>query len=54
MKTTATKTSGNQTKALLKAIDQQLKAILEDDIRKLDSVGDRRIKEAAFLQLIAA
>jgi len=46
MKTTAT-----QTPALLKAIDKQLKAILENDIRKIE---DKDIRNAAFLQLIAA
>jgi len=46
MKTTAT-----QTPDLLKAIDKQLKAILENDIRKIE---DKDIRNAAFLQLIAA
>jgi len=46
MKTTATKTT-----ELLKSIDQQLKVILEKDIR---NIKDQGIKNAAFLQLIAA
>jgi len=46
MKTTATKTT-----ELLKSIDQQLKVILEKDIR---TIKDQGIKNAAFLQLIAA
>lgn len=54
MKATTTKISPTSTKVLLKAIDMELKAILEDDVRKLAAAGDRRIQEAAFLQLIAA
>jgi len=46
MKTTSTKTSG-----LLKAIDKQLKMILESDILKIE---DANVKNAVFLQLIAA
>jgi len=46
MKTTASKTT-----ELLKSIDQQLKVILEKDIR---NIKDQGIKNAAFLQLIAA
>jgi len=46
MKATSTKTT-----TLVKAIDQQLKAILEKDIVKIDDVN---VKNAAFLQLIAA
>ncbi|WP_428331499.1 hypothetical protein [Mucilaginibacter sp.] len=46
MKTTATKTT-----TLLKSIDQQLKTILEKDIR---NIKDPNIKNAVFLQLIAA
>ncbi len=46
MKATSTKTT-----ALVKAIDQQLKAILAKDIRKIDDVN---VRNAAFLQLIAA
>jgi hypothetical protein len=52
MKTNATKNTAAQTKVLLKAIDMELKEILEHDVCKL--YGDRRIQEAAFLQLIAA
>jgi hypothetical protein len=48
------KTKSTPTKALLKAIDQQLQTILENDIRKLHLANDPRIKNAAFLQLIAA
>jgi hypothetical protein len=54
MTNTTTKTTAAQTKVLLKAIDLELKTILEDDVRKLHLSGDARIKEAAFLQLIAA
>jgi hypothetical protein len=54
MKTTTTQLSAVQTKVLLKAIDLELKAILENDIRKLHALTDVRIKQAAFLQLIAA
>jgi hypothetical protein len=54
MKANTPKTTAVPTKRLLKAIDMQLKAILEDDVRKLHLTGDNRIKEAAFLQLIAA
>lgn len=39
------------TAAVLKSIDDQLKAILKKDIRKIDNVN---IRSAAFLQLIAA
>jgi hypothetical protein len=39
---------------LLKAIDRELKAILEKDIRKFTAVADVENKYAAFLQLIAA
>jgi hypothetical protein len=46
MKVTATKTTD-----LVKVIDQQLQAILEKDIRKIDDIN---VKNAAFLQLIAA
>lgn len=46
MKATSTKTND-----LMKAIDQQLKAIINKDIRKIDNVN---IRCAAFLQLIAA
>jgi len=46
MKTAATKTTD-----LVKAIDKQLNAILVKDIRKIKDEG---IRNAAFLQLIAA
>jgi hypothetical protein len=46
MKVTSTKTTD-----LVKAIDKQLKAIIEKDILKLDNVN---VRNAAFLQLIAA
>lgn len=49
MKTTSTKTT-----VLLKAIDLELKAILENDIRKFNSAKHEKNKYAAFLQLIAA
>ena len=54
MKIVTTKKTTAETNALLKAIDLELKAILEDDVRKLQNAEDIRIKEAAFLQLIAA
>jgi len=46
MKTTSTKTAD-----LVKAIDKQLKRILESDILKIE---DANVKNAVFLQLIAA
>jgi hypothetical protein len=49
MKNTATKTA-----VMLKAIELELKAILEADIRKFDTDKYVRNKNAAFLQLIAA
>jgi len=49
MKTTATKPSIS-----LKSVDKELKAILENDIRKFDAPQYAKHKFAAFLQLIAA
>ena len=49
MKNTATKTA-----VMLKAIDLELKAILEADIKKFNTAKYVRNKNAAFLQLIAA
>jgi hypothetical protein len=46
MKTTSTKTAD-----ILKAIDKQLKSILEKDILK---IKDANVRNAVFLQLIAA
>jgi len=46
MKTTSTKTAD-----ILKAIDKQLKSILEKDILKIE---DTNVRNAVFLQLIAA
>jgi hypothetical protein len=46
MKTTSTKTAD-----ILKAIDKQLKSILEKDIVKIE---DANVRNAVFLQLIAA
>jgi hypothetical protein len=46
MKTTSTKTAD-----ILKAIDKQLKSILEKDILKIE---DANVRNAVFLQLIAA
>jgi len=46
MKATTTKTA-----ELVKAIDQQLKKIIEKDILKIEDVN---VRNAAFLQLIAA
>lgn len=54
MKTATTKKQTTKTAALLKAIELELKTILEDDVRKLHHIQDVRIKQAAFLQLIAA
>jgi len=45
------KATPTNTAAVLKSIDEQLKAILKKDIRKIDDVN---IRNAAFLQLIAA
>jgi hypothetical protein len=44
----------SNTTALVKTIDKQLKAILEQDIRKFTDARDIKNKNAAFLQLIAA
>jgi hypothetical protein len=49
MKTTATKPTIS-----LKSVDKELKAILEDDIRKLNAPQYAKHKFAAFLQFIAA
>jgi hypothetical protein len=49
MKNTTTKTD-----LMLKAIDLELKAILEADIKKFNTAKFIRNKNAAFLQLIAA
>jgi hypothetical protein len=46
--------NSTKTTVLLKAIDLELKAILEQDIRKFNSAKFNRNKNAAFLQLIAA
>jgi len=51
MKTTTTKNTAAKTTELVKAIDQQLKAILEKDICNIENV---HVRNAAFLQLIAA
>jgi uncharacterized membrane-anchored protein len=51
MKTTTTKNTSAKTAEMVKAIDKQLKAILEKDIRIIDNI---HLKNAAFLQLIAA
>ena len=48
MKNTSTKT------ATLKAIELELKAILENDIRKFSAPRYTNFKNAAFLQFIAA
>jgi hypothetical protein len=45
------KANSTQIESLVKAIDQQLKAIIKADIRKIDNPN---IRGAAFLQLIAA
>jgi hypothetical protein len=47
----ASNSKQTKTTDLVKAIDQQLKAILEKDILKIDDVN---VRNAAFLQLIAA
>jgi len=49
MKTTTTKNTTS-----LKAVEKELKAILEQDIRKLSAPQYINHKYAAFLQLIAA
>jgi hypothetical protein len=54
MKIVTTKKPSTETTALLEAIELELKAILEDDVRKLQNAEDIRIKQAAFLQMIAA
>jgi hypothetical protein len=46
--------NSTSTTAIVKAIDKQLKAILEQDIRKFTDARDAKNKNAAFLQLIAA
>jgi len=45
------KTTTKTTSTIIKTIDQQLKAILAKDIRKID---DANIRNAVFLQMIAA
>ena len=40
--------------ATIKSFDKELSAILEKDIRKFTAAKDLKIKNAAFLQLIAA
>jgi len=45
------KAKSTTTTDLLKSIDQQLRAILKKDIRKID---DANVRQAAFLQLIGA
>ncbi|BAU52500.1 hypothetical protein [Mucilaginibacter gotjawali] len=49
MKTTATKPTVS-----LKSVEKELKAILEQDVRKLNAPQYINHKYAAFLQLIAA
>jgi hypothetical protein len=39
---------------LLKAIDNELRSILENDVRKLAEAKEIKNRDAAFLQLIAA
>ena len=46
--------NSTETNSLLKAIARELKTILEKDIRKIMDPKDRKIKDAAFLQFIAA
>jgi len=46
--------NSTNTTTLLKAIDKQLKTILEQDIRKFTDTRYNKNKNAAFLQLIAA
>jgi hypothetical protein len=48
------KTSSTQTTISLKAVEKELKAILEKDIRKFNAPQYVNNKYAAFLQLIAA
>ncbi len=48
------KTSSTKKSISLRSVDKELKAILEDDIRKLNAPQYANHKLAAFLQLIAA
>jgi hypothetical protein len=48
------KNTSNKTTVMLKAIDLELKKILEADIRKFTAAKYSKNKNAAFLQLIAA
>jgi len=48
------KTASTKPTISLKSVDKELKAILEDDIRKLNDPQYAKHKLAAFLQLIAA
>jgi hypothetical protein len=54
MKTSAIKKHTKEAITLLKNIDLELKAILEEDIRNFDQKKGSALKNAAFLQLIAA
>jgi hypothetical protein len=47
-------TQTTTTAVLLKAIDMKLRAILEEDVRKLAEAKEIKHRNAAFLQLIAA
>ena len=48
------KTTANKTTVMLKAIDLELKKILEADIKKLITAQYQKNRDAAFLQLKAA
>jgi|GEM_PF-2055284 hypothetical protein len=48
------KNTSKNTRILLKAIELELKAILEIDIKKFSKAGYIKNKNAAFLQFIAA
>ena len=54
MKTSAAKKTANKAITLLKAFDLELKAILEEDVRNFGHEKSSALKNAAFLQLIAA
>jgi len=48
------KTTTSKSTVSLKSVEKELKAILEQDVRKLNSPQYINHKYAAFLQLIAA
>jgi hypothetical protein len=54
VKTSIMKTTSTKTVISLKSVEKELKAILEQDIRKLNAPQYINNKYAAFLQFIAA